>query len=413
MKRLHIGQFTNTYKPVLSGVVRSVSSFRQELSNMGHNVFIFAQKPSRKYEEEEPFVFHYPAMEIPAYKYPMSIPVSRTIDNVFPSLKLDVIHAHHPAGIGKVGADKAKKFNLPLVFTHHTRYREYAEYVSLVPKHLSETVIGNWLVDFMSSCHHVIVPSETIRQSLIESYGITDRVTVMPTGIDLTPYRNADGTAVRQKHGWRDDQRVILSLGRLANVKNWPLLIDAAKIILEKYPDTYFALIGDGPERDSLEKKVKKLGIGDRFEFVGRVPYEDVASYLQAGDLFAYASVTETQGLVTLEALAAGLPVVAVDASGTNETVDNGVDGLLTPNDPEKLADAIARVLSDEALYHQLKEAAKAKSEAWDIRVLSQKLLDIYAQAAADHKAGRTMRMDEKKSVFDVYWREFFQPEPG
>ena len=409
MKRLHIGQFTNTYKPVLSGVVRSVSSFRQALSDMGHNVFIFAQSPSGKYEEEEPFVFHYPAMEIPAYKYPMNIPVSRTIDNVFPSLKLDVVHAHHPAGIGKVGANKAKEYGLPLVFTHHTRYREYAEYVSLVPKNISEMVIGNWLIDFMSNCHHVIVPSETIKASLTDSYGITDRVTVMPTGIDLTPYRKADGTAVRAKHGWKKDQRIILSMGRLANVKNWPLLIDAAQIVLAKHPDVRFALIGDGPERDSLEKQVKKLAIADRFEFVGRIPYEDVPSYLKAGDLFVYASTTETQGLVTLEALAAGLPVVAVDASGTNETVEDGVDGLLTANDHQALAEAIDRVLSDETLYHELQLAAKAKAESWDIKVLSQKLLDIYAQATEDQKAGRTMKMDRKKTVFDIHWRDFFQ----
>lgn len=413
MKRLHIGHFTNTYKPVLSGVVRSVSSFRQALSDMGHNVFIFAQKPSKDFVYEEPFVFHYPAMEIPAYKYPVSIPVSRSIDHIFPALKLDVIHAHHPAGIGKEGANKAQEYGLPLVFTHHTRYREYAEYVSLVPKNLSETVIGNWLVDFMANCHHIIVPSAVIQNSLREAYGITERVTVMPTGIDLTPYRDADGTAVRQKHGWRADQRVILSLGRLANVKNWPLFIEAAAIVLHKHPDTYFALIGDGPERDSLAKMVKKLGIADRFEFVGRVPYEDVPSYLSAGDLFAYASITETQGLVTLEALAAGLPVIAVDASGTNETVEDGSDGLLTENTAESLADAIDRVLSDDVLYHQLKEAAQAKAQAWDIKVLAQKLLDVYAQAAEDQKAGRTMQMDKKKSVFDVYWREFFQLETG
>lgn len=408
-KRWHIGHFTNTYKPVLSGVVRSISSFRQALSEMGHNVFIFAQRPPGDYEDEEPFVFHYPAMEIPAYNYPMNIPVSRTIDNVFPSLKLDVIHAHHPGGIGKVGANKARDHGLPLVFTHHTRYREYAEYVSLVPKNISEMVIGNWLIDFMSNCHHVVVPSEAIKQSLEESYGITDRVTVMPTGIDLTPYRNASGTAVRAQHGWREDQRVIMSMGRLANVKNWPLLIDAAQIVLTKHPDVHFALIGDGPERDSLEKQAQKLGIAGRFEFVGRVPYEEVPGYLKAGDLFAYASTTETQGLVTLEALAAGLPVAAVDASGTNETVEDGRDGLLTANDPQALADAIDRVLTDEALYYQLQEAAKAKAEAWDIKVLSQKLLDVYAQAAEDQKAGRTMQTDPKKSVFDIHWRDFFQ----
>lgn len=404
----HIGMFTNTYKPVLSGVVRSISSFREALTAMGHNVFIFAQE-ARGYQDEEPFVYRYPSLEIPAYKYPVTIPVSRTIDKVIPTLHLDVIHCHHPAGVGEVGVRKGEELNIPVVFTHHTRYREYAQYVKLVPKNLSEKVIGTWLLDFMTRCQHIIVPSEPIKQSLADSYGITDRVTVMPTGIDLTPYKSADGTAVRRQRGWGSDQTIIISVGRLADVKNWPLLLDAVEIVLQKHPEARFVLVGDGPERPSLEKKVARMNVADRIEFVGRVPYEEVPAYLKAADLFCYASVTETQGLVTLEALAAGLPVVAVDASGTSETVSHGVDGILTPEDSQALADGMDKLLSDKDLYQQMQNAAEQKAAEWDINVLTQKLLAIYAQAAADKKAGYRIQAKNSEEFFSLNWRTFFR----
>lgn len=404
----HIGMFTNTYKPVLSGVVRSISSFREALTAMGHNVFIFAQE-ARGYQDEEPFVYRYPSLEIPAYKYPVTIPVSRTIDKVIPTLHLDVIHCHHPAGVGEVGVRKGEELNIPVVFTHHTRYREYAQYVKLVPKNLSEKVIGTWLLDFMTRCQHIIVPSEPIKQSLADSYGITDRVTVMPTGIDLTPYKSADGTAVRRQRGWGPDQTIIISVGRLADVKNWPLLLDAVEIVLQKHPEARFVLVGDGPERPSLEKKVARMNVADRIEFVGRVPYEEVPAYLKAADLFCYASVTETQGLVTLEALAAGLPVVAVDASGTSETVSHGVDGILTPEDSQALADGMDKLLSDKDLYQQMQNAAEKKAAEWDINVLTQKLLAIYAQAAADKKAGYRIQAKNSEEFFSLNWRTFFR----
>lgn len=406
--KLHVGMFTNTYKPVLSGVVRSISSFREALTKMGNDVFIFAQE-SRGYVDEEPFVYRYPSLEIPAYKYPMTITVSPTIDKILPTLHLNVVHCHHPAGVGEVGVRKAQELNIPAVFTHHTRYREYAQYVKLVPKNLSEKVIGSWLLDFMTRCQHIIVPSESIKQSLAESYGITDRVTVMPTGIDLTPYKTADGTAVRQKHNWGPDQTVIISLGRLADVKNWPLLLDAVEVVLQKHPDARFVLVGDGPERPSLEKKVAKMSVANRIGFVGRVPYEEVPAYLKAADLFCYASVTETQGLVTLEALAAGLPVVAVDASGTSETVSDGVDGILTPENSQALAEGMDKLLSDKDLYRQMQEAALQKAADWDINVLTRKLLNIYAQAAEDKKDGRYVQAAKADDYYSLNWRKFFR----
>ncbi|HUM69166.1 MAG TPA: glycosyltransferase, partial [Chloroflexota bacterium] len=215
----------------------------------------------------------------------------------------------------------------------------------------------------------------------------------------------ADGRAFRQQLNWGDDT-ILISVGRLADEKNWPTLLDAVAMLFARQPHVRLVLLGDGPARHDLEKYSEELGIADRVTFTGNVPFDDVPSYLKAADLFCFASVTETQGLVTLEAMAAGLPVVAVDATGTSDAVDHEVDGLLTPNDSAALAAAIERVLADQELGARLKEATAVKATKFDIITLSQQLVALYQQAIEDKQADRTIQMDEKKSIFNVDWRK-------
>lgn len=405
MARMHIAHFTNTYLPVTSGVVRSVRSFRRALTDLGHNVFVFAQHAT-DYRDEEPFIFRYPALDLPTQDYPLTIPVSNFVERLLPSLKLEVIHAHHPALLGQVAARKAEEFSVPLIFTHHTRYQEYSHYVAL-PQELVKDVISRWLADYMKKCQHILVPSQSIGAMLTEHYGIHDRVTVVPTGIELAPFREADGRAIRRQRGWEQD-RVLISVGRLAEEKNWRTLIAAAAIVLQRHPDVRLAILGDGNERQELVKYSQELKVADRVEFVGKVPFDEVPGYLKAADLFCFASITETQGLVTMEALAAGLAVVAVDATGTADIVDHGVDGLLTPNDSEELAAAIERVLSDDDLRQELRQAGAAKIKRFDMKVLAERLVGVYQQAIADKHAGRAIVMDERKPIFQINWQKFF-----
>lgn len=402
---MHIAHFTNTYLPVTTGVVRSVRSFRKALTELGHNVFIFAQHAT-DYKDEEPFIFRYPALELPIQDYPLTIPVSNFVDRLLPSLKLEVIHAHHPALLGQVAARKAEEFDVPLVFTHHTRYQEYSHYVAL-PQELVKDVIGRWLADYMKKCQHIVVPSRSIKAMLAEQYGMDDRVTVVPTGIEITPYQQADGRPIRRQRGWQDD-RVLISVGRLAEEKNWRTLIAAAAEVIARHPDVRLAILGDGNERQELEKYSRELNVAGRVEFVGKVPFDEVPRHLKAADLFCFASVTETQGLVTMEAMAAGLPVVAVDATGTSDIVDNEKDGLLTENDSHALAQAIERVLADDQLRQKLCQEATAKIQQFDMKVLAGHLVDVYQQAIADKRAGRTVMMDERKPIFQISWQKYF-----
>lgn len=386
MKRLHIAFFTNTYYPTMSGVVRSVSTFRQQLAEMGHNVFVFAQHAST-YEDEEPFIFRYPAIEVPINDYALPIPVSPFISEVLPILKLDVIHSHHPFLLGQVAANKAKELQLPHIFTFHTRYEEYSHYVPF-SQELTKRVIIDWVLGYMEQCQHVITPSESMKQILEESGVEGHYITPIPTGIDLEPFRQADGEVVRHQHEWGNDL-ILISVGRLAKEKNFETLLVAAAEVMRERNQVRLVLIGDGPERKALEELAGNLGIAPRVEFTGRVEFTEIPGYLRAADVFCFASVTETQGLVTMEAMAAGLPIVAVDATGTSDAVTHGQEGLLTENDSAALAQAIQRLVDDAALRQQFKTAA-AKKVAWfDIKTQTRKALEVYERAIEDKKADR------------------------
>ncbi|MFZ0548234.1 MAG: glycosyltransferase [Candidatus Promineifilaceae bacterium] len=401
---MHIAHYTNTYYPVVSGVVRSVSAFRKALTEAGHNVFVFSQDSSG-FVDKEPFIFRYPAIEMPFHNnFPLVIPVSAFIDRVLPILKLDVIHTHHPFLLGQTAAHKAQELDLPFVFTFHTRYRDYSHYISLNQSIVKEA-IDRLLGTFMQQCHHIIVPSPSIKRMLADLYGVTEQVTVLPTGLDLHPYRSADGTAIRQKHGW-GEETVLISAGRLAKEKNWNTLIKAAAEVIQEIPHVRLVILGEGDERRDLEKLAKELGVADKIELPGLVPFKDVPNYLAAADLFCFASVTETQGLVTMEAMAVGLPVVAVEAGGTADVIEDGKDGLLTADDPHALAQAIIHVLKDDQLRTSMQTAALDKSDTFDIKHQAEQLIDVYQQAIEAKKNGRVVQVDKQKPLLEGKWYE-------
>jgi 1,2-diacylglycerol 3-alpha-glucosyltransferase len=400
---MHIAYFTNTYLPVVSGVVRSVQSFRDALSALGHNVFVFAQEDD--YEDTEPFIFRYPSLKLPLPgDIPTALPVSPFVDQLLPKLKLDVIHTHHPFLLGQTAAGKARDLNLPLVFTFHTQYHEYTHYIPLSQEQVQEFIknrVMNWLREYMRKCQHIIIPSESIRSMLVNDYGLVDRFTVIPTGLDVAPYKEADGVALRTQWGWLDD-KIIISVGRLAEEKNWTTLLQAFAIALKEEPHLRLVLVGDGPQAQALRQLTGQLGVAERVLFTGSVPFDQVPTCLKAADLFVFASVTETQGLATLEAMAAGLPVVAVAASGTQDIVENGRQGFLVQNDPHDLANEIVNLIENPDLMSTFKAAALQKSRAYDNKRLARRMLKVYEQAIQDKKDGQFVTVLDKAGIVDT-----------
>lgn len=398
---MHIANFTNTYLPVISGVVRSVRSFRDELTRRGHNVFIFAQEHA-DYIDQDPFIFRYPSLNLPTgVDIPAAIPISPYVDRVLPAVKLDVIHTHHPFLLGQTAATKAQELNLPLIFTFHTQYREYTHYVPFPMETVQaflKNAVDRWLQDYMRRCQHIIIPSESMRETLVNEYGLKNNYTVVPTGVDLQGYRAASGEKIRKRRRWENDI-VMISVGRLAPEKNWPTLLHAAALVLKDFPRFRLVLIGEGAERKSLEDLAKELGIQKRVTFTGSIPFSEIPSYMKAANLFGFASITETQGLATLEAMAAGLPVVAVDASGTRDILKHGQQGYLVENDAGALAAAIKKLLANPDRMQKFAEAAYKKAQSFNIENLTEKLLDVYEQAIRDKKKNRFVTVNPPVSA--------------
>jgi len=390
---MHIAHFTNTYKPNINGVVRSVSTFRDALMRMGHQVFVFAQE-TRGYEDSEPFIFRYPGIEVPRYDYSFTLPVSPFIDWVLPTLKPDIIHSNHPVLLGQVAAEKAEKHNIPLVFTFHTRFTQYS-YILPFSQVFVQGMMVDLLARYMERCQHIITPSDNIRQMLANFGGVYERVTTIPTGINLAPYQDADGTLIRRKYGL-ELKRVLVTNGRLSMEKNWKTLLAAAAVVFSKHDDVRLLMIGDGPLRHELEDYMQELGIRERVIITGLVPFDEIPAHLKAGDVYCFASVSETQGLVTMEAMAAGLPVVAVRATGSRDVVEEGVQGLLTQNDSNALARAILHLLDDSTLRARLRSAAAEKAHSFDSRIQAEKMLAVYDLAIEDRRLGRYVKVDRR-----------------
>jgi glycosyltransferase involved in cell wall biosynthesis len=397
---VHIAFFTNYYHPVVNGVVRSVASFRENLMKHGHNVFIFAQSDPN-YKDTEPFIFRYPSLSLPLGEISTALPVSPFVDQLLPMLKLDVIHTHHPILLGQTAARKAAELDLPLVFTFHTQYWEYTHYIPFPQEAVQEflkNAVHRWLREFMQKCQHIIIPSKSMREILVRDYGLHERYSVIPTGTNLEPFLNADGKSLRAEKGWQEET-VLISVGRLAPEKNWDTLFRAFAKAHEKHPKIRLVLIGDGNARQSLEALSSEFGIADRVTFTGALPFEEIPRYLKAADAFVFASVTETQGLVTIEAMAAGLPVVAVDGPGTRDIVEHSKQGFLVENDADALAKGINKLLSDSQRVKRFSNNALKKAKTFDVNELGKQMISVYEQAIQDKKADQHVTLKAEESI--------------
>jgi 1,2-diacylglycerol 3-alpha-glucosyltransferase len=400
--RLRIGMFTNVYLPTTNGVVVSVESFRKALTRLGHDVFVFGPD-SGDIEDRAPFVFRYPALELPLQKYPMALPVSPYIDHLLKNLKPQVLHANHPALLGRVAAKKSEELKVPLVFTYHTRYVDYSHYADPLPQENVREFIDHWLASFMSNCHHVVVPSESIKQMLSTQYGMSESISVVPTGIELEKFSKYSRSEARQRLGWDDEEFRVVSVGRLAKEKSFDVLLDAFALLDE--PRSRLVVVGTGDEEQSLRRRARQLGMAERVHFTGLVKFDDVPLYLAGSDIFAFASVTETQGLVTIEAMASGLPVVAVDASGTREAVCPESSILTKPN-AESLAQGL-RSMVDRGNLSAAAEASRKRAATFGLLQQGEAMAQAYLRGMEAHSQGRKALVVE--ADMKSRWQDFLK----
>lgn len=375
---MRIGIFSESYEPVLNGVSVSIATLIGELKNLGHQVWVFAPR-FKGHTDRENQVVRFPSFCTPmARDYPLAVPYLPGLTKRIRELELDIIHTHTPFMLGWLGLRLGKRLDIPIVSTNHTLYTEYAHYVPLAPRSATRLFITRMLRRYYQQCDAVIVPSKPVCK-LLRSYGIDVPIQVIPTATSLDVTKDpVVRSQVRQEYGIPDNARVLLYVGRLAREKNLELLLNAFETLASKHPDIYLLIVGGGPYEPRCRSLANELRNADRIRFTGYVGREKVGRYYSAGDVFAFPSLTETQGLVVAEALCAGLPCVAVDAGGTPEMFTDGEDGMLARNDVNDFASKIDRFLSEPGLLEIFSVRAMENAQRFSPGEMANRVLQVY-----------------------------------
>ncbi|MGK0188582.1 MAG: 1,2-diacylglycerol 3-alpha-glucosyltransferase [Verrucomicrobiales bacterium] len=369
--------FTNTFTPHVGGVARSIAAFTSELRNQGVEVLTVAPTFDDMPETEQNVVRVPAAQRFNGSDFSVAYPLTGVVRSAIDEFQPDVIHSHHPFILGATAYCIARTIGTPLVFTHHTMYEQYTHYVPGDSPAMKQFAVQLGTC-YANMCQHVIAPSESIRDVLYRR-GVTTPVSVVPTGVNCATFAEGSGSGFRQIFGIPEDSFVVGHVGRLALEKNLEFLGRSVAVYLTENPTAHFLLVGDGPYSETLLGDLHAAGLQDRVHAPGSLSGRFLTSAYRAMDAFAFASHSETQGMVLTEAMAAGVPVVAVDAPGVREVVRSGENGIALPHD--SVPDFVSALwqLAGKPRGH-LAAGCAATAESYSIQNSTRKLVAIYEQ---------------------------------
>ncbi|MFN0128996.1 MAG: glycosyltransferase [Verrucomicrobiales bacterium] len=384
---MRIACFTNTYLPHVGGVARSVATLEAACRSRGHDVRVVA--PDFENAQPAPNVLRVPAIQnFNGSDFSVRLPIPSVIREYVENFHPDIIHSHHPFLLGDAALRESWKMRRPLVFTHHTLYERYTHYVPLDSPALKRAAI-QLATEYANLCDQVIAPSASIAEMLRER-GVETAIEVIPTGVDTAFFAAGDGARFRQRLGLDAAADVIGHVGRLAREKNLMYLAEAVALRLRDDLSSVFLLVGDGDVREEAAAVVRSAtGDSRRVVVPGKLIGQDLADAYAAMDCFAFASQTETQGLVLAEAMAAGCPVVALDGPGVREIVQHGVNGYLLAGHapPAEFAAALRRFAEDTEVASHCSAQARQSALAFDTDRCLTRLLACYERLVRSYRA--------------------------
>lgn len=400
---MNILMMTNTYKPLVGGLEKSVENFSNEFRTAGHRVIIVAPEFEGMQPEED--VIRIPAVQhFNGSDFSIHLPIPGVLEQGLGDFKPDIVHTHHPFLLGDTALRLASKFNVPLVFTHHTLYEQNVHYVPGNQEALKRFVI-ELSTGYANLADQVFAPSESVLNLMRERGVLQTPIEVVPTGIYLEDFSRGAGKAFRRKLGIPDDAFVVGCLGRLAPEKNLEFLTRAVVQFLKKQPKAHFLVCGSGPLAEMIEMIAKENAVSERLHMGGVVKGKALKNAYAAMDVFAFASQSETQGLVVTESMAARTPVIAVDAPGVREVVEDGINGRLLPH--ESLEDFVSALEWMSALpvskSRVLKTAARKTAERFSMHNCAQKALAKYTELSI--RQGFTRRPEEEENAWKANMR--------
>jgi glycosyltransferase involved in cell wall biosynthesis len=377
---MRILMISDVYFPRVNGVSTSIQTFALELLKLGHEITLIA--PEYGIPKEEPFEI----IRIPARPVPLDpedrLMSYRAIARLEPELRaqnFDLVHIHTPFVAHYAGNRLARRLGLKSVETYHTFFEEYFDkYIPWLPSSWLRFVARRFSSHECNAVDSLIVPS-TPMLDVLRDYGVETPAHVLPTGVRLEQFCNGDGGRFRRQYGIPTDRPMILFVGRVSLEKNIEFLLQVAKELKTLVPDLLFVIAGEGPARKTLQEMVNRQGLADTVLFIGYLnrqgPLEDCYS---AADLFVFASRTETQGLVLLEAMAMGTPVVSTAVMGTRDVLVDGKGCVVAKEEILDFTNKIARLLKAPEQRAKLSESAREYVEDWSAPSMARRLESLY-----------------------------------
>ncbi|HEY4688116.1 MAG TPA: glycosyltransferase [Anaerolineae bacterium] len=374
MHAMRVGQFTDSYLPIINGVSIFIQVFNRTLTKLGHEPHVFTFGHTRRVDSESN-IHRSPGVPLGHSGYYVGPTYTRHAWSI--AQTMDVLHVHHPFVAGSLAARLSRRLNKPLIFTNHTRYDYYSRhYLPILPARASLGLLGIWMRHFARRCDLIIAVSPSAH-SMLASLGVDAPIEIIPNGIDLDQFTHAKPLP-RSSLGLPPDAVVLMYVGRIGSEKNLLGLLDAFARVCTAAPGVVLAIVGDGPQAAAVRARVAALNLSARVHFLGMRPNAEVPSLLKAADVFVTASYTEGHPMTIIEALAAGRPVLAYDVPGIHETITDGENGLLAPVGAEALAERIRRIASDAGLRTRLSDGAQRSASQFSMDITARRVLDHY-----------------------------------
>lgn len=388
---MRVGLFTDAYLPDINGVVSSVATLKKALEDLGHTVYVISNHKGTKISLDD-HILRLPGLEVKKfYGYKMSSPLQFRADAYIEKMDLDVIHIQTEAGIGMYGRQMAKKLHIPIVYTYHTLYEDYTHYINPLDFDSIEK-LGKSFVRTMSrvlanGSQAVIAPSEKTKQALIQ-YGVIAPIYIVPTGLDLSEFdrKNLDEEkiqSIRDEFGFSKEDHIVVFVGRIAKEKAIEIPIEA--VSLSQNPHLRLVIVGGGTDMAYYQEYAKSHGVEDRVFFTGKIDKSQIAYYYAAFDCFVSASLSETQGMTYIEALASGLLVFGRRDEVLKGLIDEGQSGYYF-DDAMELEEKWTQFFSrSEEERESLREYCISKTALYTEDMFAHKALSVYNQAIDDY----------------------------
>lgn len=373
---------SDVYFPRINGVSTSIETFRGALAAQGVSASLVAPSygddapaagvtrvPSRRVlGDPEDRLAHYSKLRRATLKA---------------AADCDVIHIQTPFAAHYAGLHAARVLNKPVIATYHTLFEEYLQhYIPWLPAAALRGLARRFSRGQCNALDAVIVPSTAMRTRL-RDYGITRPLHVLPTGLPTSAFTPGDAAGFRARHGIGSAQQVALFVGRVAHEKNIGFLLEAVAHACRHLPQLLFLVTGEGPARADLEQQAARLGLHDNVRFLGYMDRKhELPSAYAAADAFVFASRTETQGLVLLEAMAQGCPVVGLSIMGTADILEPRRGCHIAPDDAAGFAKTLLQLLNNPVERIRLGDEARTYAQGWSDQALAQRMAELYRSLA-------------------------------